>query len=519
MLKGRREALGATRRKLLGAALVAALVAGVLSGLESASHAATGQAASSKQSLTVLENQSLYGTWSSLDPVGGFASADYLDAIYGVLFYQGLHGKVIPDLATGYKFINGGMSVEIFIRPGVVFQDGTPFNAQAVAFNINRDLEPQNSCLCRQEMPVASVTTPNDTTVVLNLTHVYSPIIEAFFQDTPNYMVSPTALQKMGETAFGMKPVGAGPFEVVSDQPNYRIVLKRNPTYWHKGQPHLESLTFQTIGSDESAYDALISGQAQVYEIYTSYASIPSVSKKVNVPAQPAEYGPFVVRLNTTKPPFNNILAREAIYYATNPKPIDRGVAANQGTVTQSLSAPGALYQETTVPGYRTYNPKKAKALVKQLGGLSVGLFTLTDPGEELTAEALKAEWDSVGIKTTLTTGTGVNIEQDLQSNNWEAELGRYGGSDPALFTGLPVLTAQGLHDPKLDQMTAQATSTLNKAQQAAIWRTIYRYLSDQAYLPILFAVPFYPLVAHGVSGAGLTTPQYQASWETVSVK
>ncbi|MBO0692327.1 MAG: hypothetical protein J2P58_05475, partial [Acidimicrobiaceae bacterium] len=157
-----------------------------------------------------------------------------------------------------------------------------------------------------------------------------------------------------------------------------------------------------------------------------------------------------------------------------------------------------------------------AKALVRQLGGLKVNFLSLNDPGEQLTAEALKAEWAQAGITMTLTSSTGVNIEQDLQANKWDAELGQYGGSDPALFTGLPILTAQGLHDPTLEAMAAQAAGTLNPDNQTSIWKQIYKYISDKAYLPVLFAVPFYNLAVHGVSGPGLTTPLYQVIWKDV---
>jgi peptide/nickel transport system substrate-binding protein len=474
---------------------------------------------SSNGSLTVLEAEAFYGTWPSLDPPanpGASADADYFDAIYDTLFYQGLNGKIIPELATGYKFLDGGKAVQITLRQGVTFSDGTPFNAEAVAFNIKRDLEPQYACLCDQEFPVSSVTTPTPYTVVLNLTRVYSPIIDAFLQDTPNWIVSPTALQKMGEKAFGQKPVGAGPFEVVTNQPNFKLVLKRNPHYWQKGKPYLSNLTFQVIGSDASAYDALISGGAQAYEIYSSYTSLKSVAQRVTVAAEPAKYGVFLIRLNTSVAPFNNQLAREAMYYATNPEAIDKGITANKGVITQSISAPGAFYQESKVPGYRTYDLAKAKALVRQLGGLKVNFLSLNDPGEELTAEALKAEWAQAGITVTLTSSTGINIEQDLEAGKWDAELGQYGGSDPALFTGIPVLTAQGLSDPTLQAMAAQADETLGTAAQTSAWDQIYKYISDKAYMPILFAVPFYNLAVHGVSGPGLTTPLYQVLWQDV---
>lgn len=102
--------------------------------------------ASSGGSLNALEASAFAGDWNSLDPptnTNSAADQSILSSIFGELFEQGPGGKVQPDLATGYKITNGGTTVTLDIRPGVTFTDGTPFNAQAVAFNIKRDLEPQ----------------------------------------------------------------------------------------------------------------------------------------------------------------------------------------------------------------------------------------------------------------------------------------------------------------------------------------------------------------------------------------
>lgn len=471
----------------------------------------------------MLESESIFTFPSSLDPPAdksAASDADYLDPIYDSLFYQGLNGKVMYGLATGYKYLNGGLEVAIYLRHGVKFQDGTSFNAAAVAFNIRRDLEKKYTCICATEMPIKDVTTSGDYTVLLHLTRVDNQIIPAFFNDVPNWIVSPTALQKEGAKTFGNDPVGAGPFEVEKLVQGTEIVLKRNPNYWQSGRPYLDSLTVKIIGSDASAYDALVSGEAQVYSIYTSYSSLKSVSKHVTVTAQPDKFGTFMLMLNSTRPPFNNITAREAIYYATNPESINQAIAGGVGVISQSLSSPGSLFEELKVPGYRTYDLTKAKALVQAAGGLSIDLLTPNDPGEELIAEALKSEWSRAGINTTLDFAPLTNIVQSLNSNKWDTEFGRYGGSDPGLFTGLPLLMHFAIpNDKTLQAMALKATETLNKSTEFQDYKQIYKYISDKAYLPMLFSLPFDTISVHGVSGPGLTTPLYQVLWQDVSIK
>ena len=97
----------------------------------------------------------------------------------------------------------------------MTFTDGTPLNAAAVVWNIQRDLK--STCTCKPTWPVTSVTATGPYTVAINLSLPDGALIDQMFDSTPNWMASPTAVQKMGEKAFAVNPVGAGPFEVVSD--------------------------------------------------------------------------------------------------------------------------------------------------------------------------------------------------------------------------------------------------------------------------------------------------------------
>jgi peptide/nickel transport system substrate-binding protein len=511
------------------AAAVAVIVAVGWGAVSGPAHASIPSRSPAGGSLTVLEGSTIFGSWPGLDPAtdtSDAANQDYLNSIYGELFEQSRTGAPIPDLATGYKISGAGTTVSISLRHGVTFQDGTPFNAQAVAFNIHRYLEPQYACICLPNFPVSSISTPDAYTVVLQLSRPFAPIITAFFGEAPNWIVSPTALQRMGETAFALTPVGAGPFKVVTDRPNSLLKLARFSGYWQKGHPFLQTLTFQSIGTDQSAYDAMLAGQAGAYEDFSTYSLISQVKKHFTVaPVLPSTSGPYVVQLNTTAPPFNNIVAREALYYATNPATINHAIYQNLATPTQSLTGPGDLFYEPKVPGYRTYDLHKAKALVRQLGGLRVtlgGAASGTTGGETMTA--LASQWAQAGIKTTLVSETLPQLIQDFRSGKWQAEMQLAGGYDPALGLGLSfryLSTApfSGIHDPKLDQMITEGAATLDQAARAKTYRQIFKYISDQAYSPVLFFTPLYNLAARSVSGPGLSASGPQILWEDVSVR
>ena len=170
--------LGSTRTMrricLGGTALLLALAAAACGGSSSSTTSGTAPASTGPKaggSLTVLEWNGYSGDWpAGLDPatnINGAADQSQMNAIYGELFELGPKGAIIPDLATGYSITNDGKTITLDIRPGVTFTDGTPFNAAAVVWNIQRDLK--SACTCKPTWPVKSVTATGPYTVTINL--------------------------------------------------------------------------------------------------------------------------------------------------------------------------------------------------------------------------------------------------------------------------------------------------------------------------------------------------------------
>ena len=480
------------------------------------SHAARG-------SLTVLENP-LYGNWTGLDPVLSVATGSFMDAIYGDLFEIGPKGQLVDDLAKGYTLSTSGKVFTISLRRGVKFSDGTPFNARAVAESIRRDVDPANSCTCAANLPVASVSTPNATTVRVLLSRPDGAIAYAFADAIPSWIPSPTALAKKGKTAFALKPVGAGPFEVASDVPGSKLVLQRNPHYWQKGKPHLQSLTFETTASDQTAYDAVTSGEAQAYQDLTTFSLLPQAKQALNVTAVPNALGTFVVQLNTKLPPFNNVKAREAIYYATNAKALSKGLTGGIGVLSQSPTEPGGLFFTPKVPGYRNFNLAKARKLVKQLGGLKVSLETGSQEIDQELEIALKDEWAQAGIQATVGYGPLATVVQNFRGGKWQAFLQQAGGFSPALGIGLPFRFAStgpfsGLSDHHLDYLIKVASRRVVSKVQQKSYDKVFSDIAKHAYAPFLFVTPQFNITAKSVSGPGLTTNQYQIFWQDVTAK
>jgi peptide/nickel transport system substrate-binding protein len=502
----------------VAAALLAATVAGCGQGGATAT-AGTG----SGGDLTVLVSAGGLASWPNLDPIAsGTANADYRNAIFGELFHQQPDNSIGPSLATGYKFSADNLSVTITLRSGVTFSDGTPFNAAAVKFNIDRDLLPANACACVTTFrTVTSVTTSGDDTVVLGLSQPNAAVISGFVNSALNWIASPTALQKDGAASFGQRPVGAGPFVVSSNTAGQKLVLKKNPTYWQKGLPKLDSLTFQTIGSDQSAYAGLQSGSAQVLEGVTTPSVLTGAKSTFALAAIPPSQV-WQLQFNTLVPPLNNPLARQALMYATDSESLDKYLFNGLNKMTQSPTASGDLFYTPTVSGYRTFDLQKAKDLVSQLGGLTLTIQTGPSPANVKQAEALIPMWQKAGIKVTKINQTPLpTLLANYKSRNWQVNLGFSGATDPALNLGTAYFfgskgDTSGVSDPNLDGILTQALGTTDTTARAGLYRQAFQVIADNAYAEFLYENQTYDIAAKSVHG--LDQSARWVAWEKVSL-
>ena len=519
------------------------VIAAACSSSGSSSPAATGSASikagqpKSGGQITVLENKGYAGDWpAGLDPATDPSSVpnqDMMEAIYGQLFELGANGQAIPDLATGYTFSPDAKDVTITLRQGVTFSDGTPFNAQAVIFNWNRDFGPlvAKSGAPALNWPVARVDpkNPNSTpvkgayaatgpyTVVVHQARPNAAFINQLYDSIGTWMVSPAAVQKQSEQAFAKNPVGAGPFTVVSATPGSVLVTKKNPTYWDTGKPYLDGITFKTVGGDQAALEAMLAGQAQVYGFLGETALIKQATQHFQVLDEPGT-SPYDLQLNTAIPPFNDPKARQAIYAATNFAPILAHVFGNRYPVVEGFTGPGGICYQQYVPGYQGYNPALAKQLVQQsaLKNTTIQLGTINfSPVALDTQQALATEWAAVGIKTSLASWNLTGLIQAFMKNNgkaWQSMIQTAGAFDPAAAIGVAFRFSSfspfsGVHDPKLDTMINQAASYTDLSKRCQFYNQAQEYIAKNYYGPFYFSLNPTAVSAKGVAGPGLTSP------------
>jgi peptide/nickel transport system substrate-binding protein len=525
------------------AALVLTAVACSSSSSSPGAASATGSTPSSAPlksggSITVLESSGYSGAWSTLDPAEnkeGAATQDFMTAIYGQLFELGASGKVVPDLATGYTFSPDAKTVTITLRQGVKFTDGTPFNAQAVYYNWERDLgttaiknglnppwlvamlpAPKGSPPGTAEPAAAgAIQVTGPYTLVVHQIAPNGAFIDQLFDSIPNWIASPTALQKEG-ASFGQNPVGAGPFEVVTNTPNDELVVKKNPGYWQAGHPYLDQITFKTVGSDEAAYEALLANEGQVYEDMSTTQLINESASHFTVDNNLGT-SPYDLQLNTSVAPFNNPKARQAIYAATNFAPILAHLFGSRYPVTESFTGPGGICYEPNVPGYQGYDPALAKQLIQETGlnKVTIQLGTINIQTAQNSMQALATQWEQLGLKVSIQSWPLSGLIAAFEANggkSWESMVQTAGAYDPAGGIGVGFRFGSksqfsGVHDPKLDTLLQDAQGSTSLSARCGFYDQAAAYIAKNYYGPFYFTFSPANVSVHGVSGPGLTTP------------
>jgi len=186
-------------------------------------------------------------------------------AIFDTLVTLDDKGQPQPKLALSWTHSEDYKTWTFKLRPGVKFHDGTPFNAQAVKENFDRQKDPANKCRCAFYIAyINNVRAPDELTVVYNLNDPQVNLPALMTNPSSNNVVhSPTAWKTRGDD-YNRNPVGTGPYILKSWTAGDRIVLEKNADYWNKGRPYLDRIVLKPLPDAQSRFASLQSGEADI---------------------------------------------------------------------------------------------------------------------------------------------------------------------------------------------------------------------------------------------------------------
>ena len=433
---------------------------------------------------------------ASLDPLRIFSDSD-ISIAYGIydplLNRLGSKGELGPWLADAWEPSADLKAWTFHLHKGVTFQDGTPFNADAVVFNLQRHMDPRNkSNHLGNAVQIDTVSATDDSTVVVKLK---TPWVD--FPQTMTFgygfMASPAAIKQYGAD-YGKHPVGTGPFAIKEWVPGDHITATRNKSYWKSPYPYLDSVTWRFIPDQDAKYAALKAGQIDVLQVATGDQVVKAEKDGQLKIAPYAGNGGTFVMLNTQAPPFNDLNARLAVSYAANRQEITHQIGKDKYPPATGIFPPGSDWYSSGITD-PTFDLTKAKQYLQAYGKtLSFKFNIVTDPITREYGQVLQAQWQKAGINAELNEMDQPTLIGAALGHQFQAQIFQYGDwfdPDYAFFTTwispatkLTVTNYTLYSNPAVDAALIKARTTSDTGVRKQAYAVLQQALAqDQPYV------------------------------------
>lgn len=352
----------------------------------------------------------------ALDPSAGAAEA--IDIVVYQNVFEGLtridqNGAVQPGLASSWTISDDGLTYTFSLRDGVTFHDGTAFDADDVKFTFERILA-EDSVSAHKEFytPIQSITVIDPLTVEMQL----SRQIGMFLFDLGRGDAVIVAPESADNNAN--EPIGTGPFSFLQWDKGSRVVMEAYGPYWGDAV-HLTKATYLFIGDTATMTNALLAGDIDGTNNFATEAlAVFEGNPQFNVLVGTTE-GETILATNNRKPPFDNLLVRQAMAHAIDRQAIIDGATYGYGVPIGAPFAPHNPYY-VDLTGTYPHNVERAKALLAEAGypdGFSATLKLPPVAYARLSGQIIASQFAEAGIKLEL-----INVEwaqwlEDVYSN------------------------------------------------------------------------------------------------------
>lgn len=437
--------------------------------------------------------------------------------IYDKLVTFDEEGKIAPELATDWEFSDDSTSLTLQLREGVKFQDGEPFNAEAVKTNFERVLDKDRG-FARTSLYadyMEDITVDDEYQVTFNFHTPFSAAINTLAHGAGG-IISPKSIKEEEKNGdISKNPVGTGPYKLDDWTPGTSISFVPNADYWD-GAPDLDSITIKTIPENSSRAIALENGEIDVASpIGIEDFDRMKENEDIDFSLTPI-YRTLSFALNLDKPLFQDKKVRQAMNYAINKESIADDILQGAG---KPLKAPmGSSLQAYSEVGSYEYDPKKAKALLKEAGvkeGTKINLWTSDSRYlmDSTITESVQSYLKDVGFD--------VNYEQfewstysDLLSDpgDFDIMLTSWGASTGDADWGLrPLFTTDGSNNysnysnSKVDELLdKKALEEADEGKRKEIYNDAMKIIKDEA--PFIYGIEYQAPLAVGSNVHGVYT-------------
>jgi peptide/nickel transport system substrate-binding protein len=457
------------------------------------------QDAQSMNATTVFDNNSIW----------------IFEQIFQQLYTVTNNGKgEMPWLATGYKISPDKKTYTFTLRPGVKFSNGKPMTSADVKFSIDQNRKATKGW-AYLDTAIKSVAAPSPGTVVIHLKYPWAPLL-ADLSIFANGIV-PNNYGGQTEAAFYTHPIGTGPFKWDYWHKGAALKLVRNPYYWQKGKPYLNSVTWTDVPNDNTRQLQLKGGQAQIDQTpaWSTVASLKSTQgvKMDLFNSTQTNYLAF----NELRKPFQDVHVRRAISLAINRKALVKAVLFGNGKPANSLFPPQVPFYQASTPGLQ-FNLAAAKQEMAKSSvphGFSTTILIPSGNSDYLTISTIvQSELKPLGINVKIqqldpnTTNTNFQgLKYDMSLTLWTMDI-----PDPdelATFAVDPNSGAKSFftsyNNPQVVKDTHLAEKSLNTTTRQQLYNFVQTQSAKDAFMAYLYYSPYPYATTSNVHGFFVT--------------
>jgi len=416
------------------------------------------------------------------------------------------NAEYVPDLAESWDVKEDGRVYVFHLRKGVKFHDGTDLTAEAVKWNFDRLLDPEEKVITASYFrPILeSVEVVDQHTVQINLKYPTNTLLPALAIYRVGFMIiSPASYKKWGAQELPHHPAGTGPFKLVRWEQNRIIELERNPNYFKKGLPHLDRLEFHIMKDGVTRATAIRANEVDfVNEVPMEHVERLARDDKIHV-YRGLDAAKIYVPLNTQRPPFNNLKVRQAIAgYGIDRNAIAKIAFLGLAEPLLGVIPPGTRGHQDILEMY-PYDPKKAKALLKEAGideskPLEYSIMThAAYPPLPNVATIMKTQLESLGA-------VKVNVEvidrpiflKRLREHEFDQVVNMalpfidIGARSYLLEAGEGSLNQANHTDMHVDKLLDQWRRAVDVQKQNQIGWDLQRYIAENMLMPVVTTRP-----------------------------
>jgi ABC-type transport system substrate-binding protein len=434
----------------------------------------------------------------SLDPVTGRTAAEFvfLHTVFDALLdFDPMTLDPKPGLAKTFGF-EDPVTFTMELVQNASFHDGTPFDADAVKFNLDRARTDPRSNVKADIATVRAVEVAGRYRVILRLDRPNAALL-AILTDRAGMMVSPTHIKQTGPNV-DQNPVGTGPWKLVSWRNNDRFVATRNETYWRPGLPYLDGVNIAIMGEPATALRSVIAGEN---DLATSLGpQQKSVADRCKLVTQLTHsLGMVGIYLNYARPPLNDARVRQALNYAIDRDALNQAIALGLDVPTSAILPKEHWACDPTTAQYYRHDPAMARKLLIDAGfpdGIDIPMLGWSDQISMQRQEVIVTQLARAGIRVQLTP-VSASASSTMFFGPAKQGAGRMAQiaarPDPSqeydnLFSKDAYFNAGGVELPGYRELLDATMATTERAARTEAFAKLQRFVIENALLvPIVF--------------------------------